>query len=77
MTKECKCSGCYRERINSCALLRRDLFKNTHRNVDTRPKNCPCMMCLIKVICNIQCDERDEFWCNEYDRIWNITARES
>ncbi len=73
--KEYRCHGCYRERLNLCALLCQDLHINTLRTADRKPKNCPCMICIIKVICNDACDDRSEFWQHEYDRIWDMPTK--
>lgn len=67
------CKGCYREINVTCALL----WLNTHQNADRRPKNCPCMICIVKGICIDPCDDRSEFWCNEYNRIWNISVEKT
>lgn len=64
------CEGCYRKRINSCALLSRNPHINKPKDTDKKPRNCPCMICLIKVVCCIACEDRDEFWQYEYDRLY-------
>lgn len=63
------CKGCYRERVNSCALLCQNLHINSQRN-DKKPKDCPCMICIIKGVCNDACDDRSIFWQHEYDRLY-------
>jgi hypothetical protein len=64
------CKGCYRERVNACVLLCQNLYINKSQDTDEKPKNCPCMICLIKVVCSIPCEDRDEFWQHEYDRLY-------
>ncbi len=46
------CEGCYSKRVSSfCNSMYR--FTNDE---------CPCAMCLIKVMCNDSCDEYEVFW---------------
>ena len=58
-----ECKGCYRERVNTCTLFCRS------KDTDKKPKNCPCMICLIKVICYKTCEDRSIYWNREYDRL--------
>ncbi len=73
--KEHPCKGCHRKVNNTCALLCRDLHVNIYQDVYRGPKNCPCMICIIKGVCNDPCDNRCEFWSKEYHRIWSMPTK--
>ncbi len=32
-------------------------------------RNCPCVICIIKMVCNTKCDERHTYWDSEYARL--------
>ena len=64
------CEGCYRKRVNSCALLCQNPHVNKPQNTDKKPRNCPCMICLIKGVCAEACEDRDIYWAVEYDRLY-------
>lgn len=69
MTEYEGCYGCYRKEDEACALL--FPFNNKHFNI---PKNspeigfiidCPCVICIVKVVCKRTCDDRFIFWKNK------------
>ena len=63
------CYGCSRKENKACALI----FPFNNKRFNT-PKDspdigiiidCPCAMCIVKVVCKKTCDDRLIFWKNK------------
>ncbi len=66
------CEGCSRKTNSTCFLI---MPPSNRNKIIKKPRNCPCMTCIIKMVCKDQCDERYVFWGGEYNRIYEGVRR--
>ncbi len=64
---ERNCDGCYANTPNTFNNLGCSLLFPPYKDLIIDISKCPCNICIIKMVCKDQCDERYKLWLNKYN----------
>ncbi len=51
-----KCKGCHSREVDNC------IFLIPPYRYEAEIDNCPCMICIVKMVCTKKCEARSEFY---------------